>query len=433
MLLAAVTLKAATALSLLLSVNAAAQDCAKEPTSTAIARDSIQKSIFEPFTAFTSIVKVLYGKLLNDCLKGNAGDKFDPNFRMMPGLDVDADSNRKQNYLILYMLSCENPNEVVDRLISADPTYKRYELLYDLIDNASTDLVFLMFPIKISEAGKEESQKRWQELMPSVLEQLREKIAAAVSVRPGEQMKGVFTADTVVDAYLHLLRRSSLFNDDTFYDDLSDLLASAAKSGDCGKICNEFIIPLIVRVINLYKEKRDHEYRCLLTAYDSIKSVDMARAKEACNYKRLLHCLLVHNVAKFVEVAAEMEIDPLTVTRRIIDYYRCKPHIIKTSEAALRGLSAYYLDVSEADGRTRLRKIVDDSDLMSRLPNGLVPRLLEDCKRLRTKYPEEADYLMKGLEAYRETAEMPWHLSETSPILTQGNRRRAADEATEYK
>ncbi|KAI4291696.1 hypothetical protein PAPHI01_0970 [Pancytospora philotis] len=255
MLLAAVIPRAATTLSMLLAIRAAALDNSTESEDAAITRDSVKESILGLCSrVFIGNINTLYSELLEDCINGCARDRFHSGTVLMPGFKIKDDIDSKKMFVTLYLLSCEDPDGAVDRLILANPTHKRYEVLLDLVNGVDLDAMYLKelsgkFSFNFTLVGLKRGVRDWREFKPRMLELLRGKITEAVSVRTGEYLKSLYTANkrfnanARVDAYLHLLRRYDLHSE-YFYDDFSDLMADALSSRNLEETIDQFIKPL---------------------------------------------------------------------------------------------------------------------------------------------------------------------------------------------
>ncbi|KAI4292137.1 hypothetical protein PAPHI01_1411 [Pancytospora philotis] len=348
-------------------------------------------------------------------MEGLANDKFHSGIELRPGFSAGADLYTKRRFVTLYLLSCEDTQDKINRLVLADPTQKRCEVLFDLFDKAECEEGWTYYDslyrdsFKVTPDGRERSERKVSELRPTILEQLRCKIEEAASVRTVEYLRGVFTADTVVDAYLHLLRRGKpmLRGGRSYcvisYDDLSEVLANALQSEDRTETVRQFVRPLLDHAVGLRRPGMCHAWRCAQAVRDGMESIDEDEASELVvemvDWKMLSLFLMRENMVRYVEIVAEMKIDPRVVTAYINDFYdRTYPGfneecIDALHEPALDALSAYYLDVLDVNGQTRLKKIADDCELIGGLPRELISHLLDGFYRLSIKYPKEAVYL----------------------------------------
>ncbi|KAI4292140.1 hypothetical protein PAPHI01_1414 [Pancytospora philotis] len=402
MLSAAIVPGAAAVLTLFLNIRAASQDISG---SMAIARESIEKSIFDTYDydPESGIVDTLYDKLLKDCVDVQHSDSFHSGIIMRPHSISKEDSLVKRMFIIQYLFSCTDPLAEVNRLVSTDPTYKRYEVLIDILCTAGWSTVSYETNFKTTERGNRISEYNWRWLKPQILEFLWGRVEKAVSVRTGEYLNGVFTADTVLDAFLHLRRRCSL-SGASFYDELTELLASALKSKDRNRTIREFIKPLMDSAVQFWCWEKEHILRCARSLRNAMKDIDEHEAREIVmdlvDWEMLSLYLLYSNSVEFFEIAAAIKVNPSFVTKTINSFY--KGAHMRHHGAALTAISAYYLDVLDANGRTHLKMVAGDRDLINGLPPEIHSRLLEDCTKLSAEYPVEAEYLKARLSGEPE-------------------------------
>ncbi|KAI4292141.1 hypothetical protein PAPHI01_1415 [Pancytospora philotis] len=416
MLLAAIVPGAAAALSLLCAVRATTQRRAARSKAKGVAYTRIgsNKSIFDEDFCHYAGYFTLYDKLFKDCIDEHDDSKFHSGIKMNSNSDEADGLNDKRKFVALYLFSCKDPEEEVNRLMSAAPTLERYEVLVDLFDKAWLDGPFYEYFFKFTDAGLEKSEANWRELKPSMREQPCRKIDEAVSMRTVEYLKGTPAADAVAETFLHLLLRSSS-ESGISYDDLSELLATTLESGDREETIKQYIKPVMDELMGLSPVSSAHAARCVRIMLDSMKDSDGEEAKEMVmklfDWEGLSFRLVVEDVAKYLEFAAELKIDPVQVTVRINNFY--KGLYTEHCKGILSALSAYYLGVSDADGQLRLRKIIDDSDLTSGLPDGLILRLYADSAKLGADEFEEAEYLRWRLREALESK--PVKIAETQP------------------
>ncbi|KAI4292161.1 hypothetical protein PAPHI01_1435 [Pancytospora philotis] len=401
MLLAAIAPRAAITLSLLLTIRATAQDGAAGSEGMAITRDSIKDAILSSWLNDYGARHFLYSKLLNDCINEHNSGIFHSDIKLKPGFNADKDMNNKHMFISLYLLSCEDPEKKINSLISADPSHRRYELLFDCCANVLWSESYCSMWFDNIDMGSEKIKENVKTLKSSISEHLRGRIAEAASMRTIESLGGVFTADTAVDAFLHLRRRGGA-RGDISYDDLSDVLANALNSGDRKEAIRQFIKPLMNYVIGIQTRNRHHKSRCFQAMREGMRAIDEEEAreigKEMLDWEKLSPGFLMEGTAKFVEIATDLDFDPRDVTRYIIDFYH-KHCYGWCEEGMLSALSAYYLDVLDADGQTRLKKVAEDSSLMNGLPHQLILRLFKDCSKLSVEHPEAAKHLKKCLNS----------------------------------
>ncbi|KAI4292139.1 hypothetical protein PAPHI01_1413 [Pancytospora philotis] len=400
MLSAAIVPGAAAVLSLFLNIRATPQGNATASGSMAIARRSIEKSIFETYDydPESGIIDTLYNKLLKDCVDIKHRGNFHSGIIMRPLFKLSKPIGRKRMLIMQYVFSCTDPFAEVNRLVSADPIYKRYEAFIDVLITAPWCTASYEKNFKTTEHGNRISEYNREKLKPRILEFLWGKVEKAVSVRTGEYLNGVFTADTVLDAFLHLRRRCSL-SGASFYDELTELLASALKSKDRNRTIREFIKPLMDSAVQLWRGKKDHVLHCAQSLRDSMKDIDVDEAREIVmdlvDWEMLSDHLLCKNSVEFFEIAADMKVNPSYVTKTINSFY--KDIHLECNMVMLSAISAYYLDVLDSDGQPRLKLIAGDRDLIDGLPSGVIRRLLADCTKLSAEYPAEAEYLKARL------------------------------------
>ncbi|KAI4292136.1 hypothetical protein PAPHI01_1410 [Pancytospora philotis] len=374
-------------------------------------QEDIDSSIFSLFDHIPRAVGALYDELLSECMDGHTSDRFHSDIELDPDFDAGEDYWMKRRFIMEYLLACKDSEAMINRLMPADSKHSRYEVLFDLFDSTLCPGLFHDADFKVTDAGKRRSEMKVEALQPLILELLRRKIAEGASVSTAECLGGVYTADTVLDAFTHLLRGGRYVLHTGLpqlralsYSDLSDLLASALKSGDRNQTIEQFVRPLMDYVVELWPEETGHAWRCAQAVRAGLKDMDKSEAKDTVkkifDWKKFSLNLMWENAAKYPELAAEMELDPRDVTEYISDFYRGTHAVL--GEARPNALSAYYLGVSGGDGQTRLRKIIDDRDLISGLPRRLIPRLLEDCTRLRAERCEEADHLIRRLHSIVE-------------------------------
>ncbi|KAI4292160.1 hypothetical protein PAPHI01_1434 [Pancytospora philotis] len=409
MLLATITPRAATVLALFFTIRASTQDGAAGFEGAAITRKSIEQSIFNSLCNLDEIIDSLYAELLKDCLFSQKSDKFHSGIELKPGFSVDYGSYKQRTFIMCYVLACEDPVKKVDSLMSADQTHKRYEVLFDLFYYGGWYETYYDSYFDINNAGSDKSRKNWIDVKPVVLEQLRVKIAKAVSVRTVEHLNGVFTADTVVDALLHMVRKGRCFNSSISYDDLSDLVSAALQSKDRKETIIQFLKPLMNCIVALSFVLPCHVARCVQIVRDCMRDHKQEDARAIMNeifdWEKLSPRILMDmdNASKFVEIATYMSFDPCAATRYINDFY--KSCIFGLFGDILSALSAYYLDALDADGQTRLKKVAENSSLMNGLPHQLILRLIKDCSKLSVKHPEAAKHLKKCLNSAHKSKE----------------------------
>ncbi|KAI4292146.1 hypothetical protein PAPHI01_1420 [Pancytospora philotis] len=269
MLLAAIAQRTATALSLFLSIRATAPDSAPESKSIALARDSIKESIFEMDLHNYAVLHTSYDELLRKCMDGllSRPDSANSDIRFITECHADdEDINMKRMFITLYLFSREDPYEEVEKLTSADSAYGVLEALFDLFQHIHCYRRRPALFFEVSEAGWEkiEANRQAQELR--IRELLRSKIWEAMLVPIGMYLKGVFNPDTVVDAFLHLYRKSTIAGID-FYAELIALLDGAFEgidyeSEEFQRTLLQFVWPLKDEIMGLWCVGNDHAVRC---------------------------------------------------------------------------------------------------------------------------------------------------------------------------
>ncbi|KAI4292144.1 hypothetical protein PAPHI01_1418 [Pancytospora philotis] len=405
MLLGAIVPRAATAASLLLSAYAAPLRHAAGSEEPAITWHSINESIIYMCGHIPSTIDTLYGELYNDCMDGHDDSKFHSGIEVNTEFNAKKDAYTKRSFITFYLLSCKEPVKEFGRLLAADPTHKRYEVLYDLVIRAGSrdewkrwDMLYQK-AFKVTPSYVKESKVSGRELRLSLEKQLLGKIEEAMSVGTAEYLKGELTADTVVDGFLHMLRRGKCRGSTISYTDLTGLVACALKSEDPKEAIQQFVKPLVDCILGMYYTGATHVLNCALAVRDGSEGIGAVEAKKLetllFDWEKLSLILVRNDMVRYFKLAVAMDFDPREVTKYINEVRGATPH--ELDRDALNALSAYYMDVLDNSGRTRLESIIDDSDLIKGLPNGVVPRLRQDCTDLSVHYRAKAEYLQERL------------------------------------
>ncbi|KAI4292142.1 hypothetical protein PAPHI01_1416 [Pancytospora philotis] len=412
MLLAAIVPKVATAVSLLFSVRAAPQGCAAGSKGAAINWHNIKESILYSCAHISGLSDTLYDKLFKDCMDGHDDSKFHSGIEVNTEFKADANTYTKRRFVTFYLLSCKEPEAEFSRLVAADPTQKRYEVLFDLVDRAgdadewNKKDTFYREAFKVTPADVRKSREIGLRLRPLLFKQLYRKIEETVSVGTVEYLKGVLTADTVAEAFMHMLRRGICLGCDISFDDLSDLVACALKSENREETIRQFIKPLVVIVMGMGQSIQGFVLCCARAVREGMKGIDAEEAKkleaELFDWEEISCRILMNSGGYYFEFAVAMGFDPRDVTKCVNKVYSNDSFYRLRDAAKLTAISAYYLDVLDADGQTRLQMIADDDNLMSGLPHEVTSRLLADCTKLSAEYPAEAEYLKARLSGEPE-------------------------------
>ncbi|KAI4291405.1 hypothetical protein PAPHI01_0679 [Pancytospora philotis] len=411
MLLTSLVPKAAAALSLYLNTCAITQVSAGRfrrglRHGPSIRTEGLEGNLLYEVSHFSDVIDPLYGELFDDCVDDDAhnDEKLQSGIKFDLKNYANTDLYMKRRFITFYILSRTNPLEEIRRLAAADPTHERYEMLYGLLSRADCGMEwedkFYENSLNVSAADVEKSRENWMEYKSRIVEFLLGKIEEVASMRTVEYIKGVFTADTAFKAFLQMLRRGKRSNRDFSYDDLSDVVAAALKSGDREETTKQFIEPLMGYALGLkQKTKTEHVLGCLQALRDGSKDIGEAEAKKLeakmFDSRTLSLHLLRDDGANYFKLAVAMDIDPCDVTAYLNAVYHV--YSDRSSEDPLGVLSAYYLDVLDADGQTRLKKVIDNADLIKGLPEKVLSRLLEDSTKLAADHPEEAEYLKQRL------------------------------------
>ncbi|KAI4292135.1 hypothetical protein PAPHI01_1409 [Pancytospora philotis] len=422
MLFTAIVPRAATALSLFLSAAAATQDGVAGYEGVAGCRGDIETTIFGLCDHIYGTLAALFGKVIDDIMVDHNDGRFHSDIKLRPGYKPGDTYWIKREFIRQYLSACKDPEAIIIWLMSEDPTHHRYEALLDLIDGKLRYAPGHEANFEITDDGKLRSEENAAAFKPRLLELLRGGIREFSSKRTVEHLNGVFTAETERFAFLHLLRRGGHLHKGgvcvchwhmVSYDDLSELLADALANENREETLEQFVKPLMGNVVGLLHTNVSHAWHCVHAMVNGLKRFDMKESKKLItkmvDWKELSFYLIKDNTPRFLETAIDIEFGTRNVTECISSYHNNYYPII--NEAALNVLSVYYLVVLDAEGRTRLKEIADDSVLLSKLPSQLATRLSKDIAKLNEDHSEAAEHLKRCLDAAEELGKKPFKLS----------------------